>query len=136
MQRSTVSRTSFGRIANTLAGSMPGLIVPIARIFVTGVAVVMGCAYPEFGPKRLKISIRPAERERFIYLLHHVRRLVAQSHLLKQTVARSHFHRSRGSPLLNSVSRTGWKAGIILELTSKAAGNAFGGQSERIMLNS
>src|SRR5215510_13483515 len=57
-----VSRTSFGRIANTLAGSTPGLIVPIARIFVVGVDVVMGCAYPEFVPKRLKISIRPAER--------------------------------------------------------------------------
>jgi hypothetical protein len=49
----------------------------------------MGCAYPEFGPKRLKISIRPAERACFIYLLHNVRRLVAQSLLLKQTVASS-----------------------------------------------
>src|SRR5262249_49951609 len=50
----------------------------------------MGCAYPEFGPKRLKMSIRPAERACFIYLLlHNVRRLVAQSLLLKQTVASS-----------------------------------------------
>jgi hypothetical protein len=65
------------------------LIVPIARIFVVGVDVVMGCAYPEFGSKRLKISIRPAERVCFIYLLHNVRRLAAQSHLLKQTVASS-----------------------------------------------
>src|SRR5215469_752053 len=89
MQRSTVSRTSFRRIANTLAGSTPGLIVPIARIFVVGVDVVMGCAYPEFGPKRLKISIRPAERACFIYFLHNVSRLVAQSLLLKQTVVSS-----------------------------------------------
>src|SRR5215469_8724353 len=87
MQRSTVSRTSFGRIANTLAGSTPGLIVPIARIFVVGVDVVMGCAYPEFGPRRLKIRIRPAERACFIYLLHNVGRLIAQSLLMKQTVA-------------------------------------------------
>jgi hypothetical protein len=65
-----VSRTSFGRIANTFAGSTPGSIVPIARIFVVGVDVVMRCAYPEFGPKRLKINIRPAERACFIYLLH------------------------------------------------------------------
>src|SRR5262249_28299612 len=56
---------------------------------VVGVDVVMGCAYPEFGPKRLKISIRPAERACFTYLLHNVRRLVAQSLLLKQTVASS-----------------------------------------------
>src|SRR5262249_1603271 len=83
------SRTSFGRIANTLAGSTPGLIVPIARIFVVGVDVVMSCAYPEFGPKRLKISIRPPERACFIYLFHNVRRLVAQSLLFQQTVASS-----------------------------------------------
>src|SRR5215469_5935888 len=81
MQRSTVSRTSFGSIANTLAGSTPGLIVPIARTFVVGVDVVMGCAYPEFGPKRLKISIRPAKRTCFIYLLHNFRRLVPRSNL-------------------------------------------------------
>jgi hypothetical protein len=56
---------------------------------VVGVDVVMGCAYPEFGPKRLKISIRPTERACFIYLLHIVGRLVAQSLLLKQTVASS-----------------------------------------------
>src|SRR5262249_1935672 len=31
----------------------------------------------ELGPKRLKISIRPAERACFIYLLHNVRRRVA-----------------------------------------------------------
>jgi hypothetical protein len=55
-----------------LAGT-PGLIVPIARIFVVGVDVVMGCAYPEFGPKRLKLSIRPAARACFIYILHNVR---------------------------------------------------------------
>src|SRR5215475_3354862 len=73
-----VSRTSSGRIANTLAGSTPGLIVPIARIFVVGVDVVMGCAYPEFKPERLKISIRPAERACFIYVLHNIWRPVAQ----------------------------------------------------------
>src|SRR5262252_7512976 len=39
--------------------------------------------------------------------------------------------------LLNPLSRTGWKLGMIIsELTSKAAGNAFGGQSERITSNS
>src|SRR5215469_11477270 len=104
MQRSTVSRTSFGRIANTLAGSTPGLIVPIARIFVVGVDVFMGCAYPEFGPKRLRISIRPAERACFIYLLHNVRRLVAQSLLLKQTVASS--QASTGPEVLLSASKS------------------------------
>src|SRR5262249_5438846 len=61
----------------------------IARICVVGVDVVMGCAYPEFGPKRLKISIRPAEKACLIYLLHNVRRLLAQSTLLKPTVASS-----------------------------------------------
>ena len=62
---------------------------PIARIFVVVAGVVMGCAYPEFWPKRQKTSIRPAERACLIYLLHNVRCLVAQSLLLKQTVASS-----------------------------------------------
>src|SRR5262245_18580888 len=117
-----VSRTSFGRIANTLAGSTPGLIVPIARIFVVGVDVVMGCAYPEFGPKRLKTSIRPAERACFTYLLpHNVRRLVAQSLLLKQTVAST--QASTVPEILLSASKStepdGLELGMIIsELTS------------------
>src|SRR5262249_39837514 len=65
----------------------------------------MGCAYPEFGPKGLKISIRPAERACFIYLLlHNVRRLVAQSLLLKQTVASS--QASTDPEVLLSVSQS------------------------------
>ena len=39
--------------------------------------------------------------------------------------------------VLNPLSRTGWKLGMIsAELTSKTTGNAFGGQSERITSNS
>src|SRR5262245_3196970 len=102
-------------------------MVPIARIFVVGVDVVMGCAFPEFAPKRLKISIRPAERACFIYLLHNVRRLVAQSLLLSP--ARDRPIQKFSFLLLNPSGRAGRWAGNS-ELTAKAARNAFGGQSD------
>src|SRR5262249_1597447 len=73
----------------------------------------MGCAYPEYGPKSLKISNRTAERACFIYLLHNVRRLVAQSHLLKQTVANS--QASTDPEVLLSASKSTEPDGLEVE---------------------
>src|SRR5215510_2272346 len=117
-----VSRTSFGRIANTLAGSTPGLIVPIARIFVVGVDVVMGCAYPEFGPKRLKISIRPAERACFIYLLHNVRRLVhwASTSVLGTSAT------TQADPAMSA-----WQGDCVAKVAEKALWNSILKQTNR-----
>src|SRR5260370_38391177 len=46
IQIEVCSRTSSGRIAKTLSRSTPGLMVPIARIFVVGVDCMAVCPYP------------------------------------------------------------------------------------------
>jgi len=99
----------------------------------------MGSAYPEFGPKGLKISIRPAESACFIYLLHNVRRWSHNRFIETNSRQLPDIHpiQKFSFLLLSPLSRTGWKLGMIIsELISKAAGNAFGGQTERITSNS
>src|SRR6516162_9349731 len=65
--RSTVSRTSSGRTANTCDCSKPGLMVPMARILVVGVVFIAApCAFAELKPKRQPISASAAARANFM----------------------------------------------------------------------
>src|ERR1700741_4367799 len=60
-QRSTVSRTSSGRTANSCDCSKPGLMVPMARILVVGVVFIASpCAFAELKPKKQPISANAA----------------------------------------------------------------------------
>src|SRR6516164_7874214 len=65
--RSTVSRTSSGRTANTCDCSKPGLMVPMARILVVGVVFIAApCAFAEFKPTRHPISANAAAETNFM----------------------------------------------------------------------
>src|SRR6516162_3664356 len=65
--RSTVSRTSSGRTANTCVCSKPGLMVPMARILVVGVVFIASpCAFAELKPTRQPISANAAAETNFM----------------------------------------------------------------------
>src|SRR6516162_2830363 len=65
--RSTVSRTSSGRTANTCDCSKPGLMVPMARILVVGVVFIAApCAFAELKPTRQPISANAAAETNFM----------------------------------------------------------------------
>src|ERR1700741_2044510 len=68
-QRSTVSRTSSGRTANTCDCSKPGLMVPMARILVVGVVFIAApCAFAEWKPTRQPITANAAAETIFMLL--------------------------------------------------------------------
>src|SRR6516225_2993676 len=96
--RSTVSRTSSGRTANTCDWSNPGLMVPIARILVVGVVFIAApCALAELKPAKQQMSAKPAARASFML-----------------------------SPFRMAVRRSGERVGTAYGLAVKRVGELFG----------
>src|SRR5260370_8955463 len=123
IQIEVCSRTSAGRIAKTLSRSTPGLMVPIARIFVVGVDCMAVCPYPVVKPARPSITARPATRAYFIYLP-----LLTQIEvdLTVLAFAPNHLSRPLGQPgQHHGLEYLGIRDKLLIDLARLSAGDDF-----------